>query len=370
MDYRLLIDQYRAEVTEFSPSEARLEDFDAVIDVREPVQRVEGSIVDSIAMPRSVLEREIDGTVPDHDASILLYCVVGESSILAAHTLQALGYRNVSSLAGGFRLWKAEGNPIVLDDALAADERIRYDRQIRLDEIGARGQQRLLTSRALLIGAGGLGSPAALYLAAAGVGAIGIVDFDRVDVTNLHRQILHDTPSVGRAKTDSAAERLKALNPDVKVEVHAIQLSEDNAVSLVSGHDVIIDASDNFPTRLALNDASIVTGVPLVHGSALRFEGTVAVFDPPDGPCYRCLFPILPEDAATCSDVGVLGALTGVIGSTQAVEAIKLLLGIRPLSGEFLTYNALDSHWSRYRFEKDPDCPACGKESRVPTPES
>ncbi len=370
MDYRRLIEQYRSEVSEFSPSEAKTEDFAVVIDVREPVQRLEGSIADSIAMPRSVLEREINGTVPDRDASILLYCVVGESSILAAHTLQALGYRNVSSLAGGFRRWKADGNPIVLDDALAADERIRYDRQIRLDEIGTSGQQRLLASRALLIGAGGLGSPAALYLAAAGVGSIGIVDFDRVDVTNLHRQILHDTPSIGRAKTDSAAERLEALNPDVKVEVHGIQVSDENAVGLVSGYDVIIDASDNFPTRLALNDASIATGVPLVHGSALRFEGTVAVFDPPNGPCYRCLFPILPQDAATCSDVGVLGALTGVIGSTQAVEAIKLLLGVRPLSGEFLTYNALDSHWARYRFEKDPQCPACGAESRVERPES
>ena len=370
MDYRRLIEQYRTEVSEFSPAQAKTEDFDAVIDVREPVQRVEGSIADSIAMPRSILEREINGVVPDRDASILLYCVVGESYILAAHTLQVLGYRNVSSLAGGFRRWKADGNSFVLDDALAADERIRYDRQLRLDEVGAAGQQRLLASRALLIGAGGLGSPAALYLAAAGVGAIGIVDFDRVDVTNLHRQILHDTPSVGRAKTDSAAERLEALNTCIKVEVHAIQLNEDNAVSLASGYDVIIDASDNFPTRLALNDASIATGVPLVHGSALRFEGTVAVFDPPDGPCYRCLFPVLPEDAATCSDVGVLGALTGVIGSTQAVEAIKLLLGVRPLSGEFLTYNALDSRWSRYRFAKDPACPACGGESRVESPDS
>lgn len=372
MDYRRLIDQYRENVPELSPAEAATQHFDVVIDVREPVQRMEGSIPDTIGLPRSILESKIDGAAPNRDASILLYCVVGESSILAAHTLQTLGYSNVHSLAGGFRRWRAEGNPFVLDDALAADERIRYDRQLRLDEVGAPGQQRLLASRALVVGAGGLGSPAALYLAAAGVGAIGIVDFDRVDVTNLHRQILHDTPSVGMAKTQSAADRLGSLNPDVKVELHAVQLTEDNAVGLVSEFDVIIDASDNFPTRLALNDASIATGVPLVHGSALRFEGTVAVFDPPRGPCYRCLFPILPDDAATCSDVGVLGALTGVIGSTQAVEALKLLLGVRPLSGEFLTYNALDSRWSRFRFEKDPECPACGRasrESRVASPD-
>jgi molybdopterin/thiamine biosynthesis adenylyltransferase/rhodanese-related sulfurtransferase len=360
VDYRRLIEQYRESVTEFGPQEAADIEFAAIIDVREPVERLEGSIPDSAALPRAVLEREIASVVPDRGAPILLYCVVGESSVLAAHSLQTLGYTNVSSLAGGFRRWRGEGFPFVLDDALSADERIRYDRQLRLDGIGSEGQQRLLSSGVVVVGAGGLGSPAALYLAAAGVGTIGIVDHDRVDVTNLHRQIIHDTPSVGRAKTESAAERLEALNPGIKVARHETMLTTDNAANLVDEYDVIVDASDNFPTRLALNDASIATGVPVVHGAALRFEGTVAVFDPPEGPCYRCLFPVLPEDAATCSDVGVLGAMTGVIGSTQAVEALKLILGVRPLSGELLTYNALDSQWSRYRFEKDPECPACG----------
>ena len=365
MDYRRLIERYREDVAEYEPAQAADTEFAAVIDVREPVERLVGSIPDSAALPRAVLEREIASIAPDQDAPILLYCVVGESSILAAHTLQTLGYNNVSSLAGGFRRWQDEGFPYVLDDALGADERIRYDRQLRLDGIGASGQQRLLSSGVVVVGAGGLGSPAALYLAAAGVGTIGIVDHDRVDVTNLHRQILHDTPSVGRSKTESAAERLEALNPEIKVTPHDMVLSDDNAASLIADYDVIIDASDNFPTRLALNNASIATGVPVVHGSALRFEGTVAVFDPPQGPCYRCLFPVLPEDAATCSDVGVLGAMTGVIGSTQAVEALKLILGIRPLSGEFLTYSALDSQWSRYRFAKDPDCPACGSAAHL-----
>jgi molybdopterin/thiamine biosynthesis adenylyltransferase/rhodanese-related sulfurtransferase len=364
MDYRRLIERYREGVTEYGPERAADTDFAAVIDVREPVERLEGSIPESAALPRAVLEREIAGIVADREAPILVYCVVGVSSILAAHTLQSLGYTNVVSLAGGFRRWRDEGYPYVLDDALAADERIRYDRQIRLDEIGSAGQQRLLSSAVVVVGAGGLGSPAALYLAAAGVGTIGIVDHDRVDVTNLHRQILHDTPAVGMTKTQSAAKRLEALNPGIKVALHELVVSADNAATLVADYNVIVDASDNFPTRLALNEASIATGVPLVHGSALRFEGTVAVFDPPQGPCYRCLFPVLPEDAATCSDVGVLGAMTGVIGSTQAVEAIKLLLGVRPLSGEFLTYNALESRWSRYRFSKDPNCPACGESTR------
>lgn len=360
MDYRRLVEEYRDRIAQIEPAGVDEGAFDAIIDVREPVQRFEGSIPDSIPLPRSELEREIERAVPDRDAAVLLYCVVGESSLFAAHTLQALGYENVASLAGGIRRWRAEGHPIVLDDALATHERIRYDRQLRLDEIGERGQQRLLDSRAIVVGAGGLGSPVSMYLAAAGVGTIGIVDFDRVDLTNLHRQILHDTSSVGSIKADSAAQRLAAINPTIKIEAHHTQLTADNAVALVAGHDVIVDASDNFPTRLALNDAAIATGVPLVHGSALRFEGTVAVFDPPDGPCYRCLFPILPDDAATCSDVGVLGALTGVIGSTQAVEAIKVVLGARALSGRLLTYDALESRWAEFRFDKDPSCPACG----------
>lgn len=361
MDYRRLIDDYRGSVREVDPAGVDAGGFDVILDVREPVQRFEGSIPDSIPLPRSELERGIERAVPDRDAAILLYCVVGESSIFAAHTLQALGYANVASLAGGIRRWRAEGRPIVLDDALATHERIRYDRQLRLAEIGERGQQRLLDARAVVVGAGGLGSPVAMYLAAAGVGTVGIVDFDRVDLTNLHRQILHDTAAVGSIKAESAAQRLKAINPTIKVEAHHTQLTADNAVAVVGDYDVIVDASDNFPTRLALNDAAVATGIPLVHGSALRFEGTVAVFDPPAGPCYRCLFPVLPEDAATCSDVGVLGALTGVIGSTQAVEAVKVLLGARPLSGRLLTYDALESRWAEFRFAKDPACPACGR---------
>ncbi|GMQ86042.1 MAG: molybdopterin-synthase adenylyltransferase MoeB [Acidimicrobiia bacterium] len=360
MDYRKLIEGYREQVTEYEPSEAAAIEFDAVIDVREPMQRVEGSIDGSFEVPLGTLERDISGVVGDPNARILLYCVVGQSSILAAHTMQMLGYTNVSSLAGGFRRWRDDGLPWSAENGLALDERTRYDRQLRLDRIGSIGQQRLLSSSALIVGIGGLGSPAALYLAAAGVGIVGIVDDDRVEVSNLHRQIIHDTPSLGRPKTQSAADRIGALNPGIKVRLHEMRLTEENATNLVAEYDIVIDASDNFETRLALNDASITTGVPVVHASALRFEGTVAVFDPPQGPCYRCLFPVLPEDAMTCSEAGVLGAMTGVIGSTQAVEAIKVLVGAEPLSGTLLTYDALASQWSRYRFDKDPDCPACG----------
>lgn len=360
MDDRRLIERSRDQVSRIEPEDVESAAFDVVIDVREPVQRLEGLIPDSIPLPRSELERDIGRVVPERDASVLLYCVVGESSLLAAHTLQTLGYSNVASLNGGIRRWRAEGNPVVLGDALATHERVRYARQVRLDEIGERGQQRLLDAGALVVGAGGLGSPVAMYLAAAGVGTIGIVDFDRVDLTNLHRQILHETPSVGSLKSESAARRLEAINPTIKIEADHVRLSDENAKDIVTGYDVVIDASDNFPTRLALNAAAIATGTPLVHGSALRFEGTVAVFDPPSGPCYRCLFPVLPDDAATCSDVGVLGALTGVIGSTQAVETIKVLLGANALSGELLTYDALESRWTRLRFAKDPACPACG----------
>ena len=360
MDYRRLIERYREQVTEVGPEEATGAGFDLVIDVREPLERVEGSIDGSLAVPRSELERTISDVVPDPDSSVLLYCVVGESSVFAAHTMQTMGYSNVASLAGGFRGWRDAGLPWHVDDGLSSDERLRYDRQVRLDGIGVEGQQQLLSSKVLVVGAGGLGSPAALYLAAAGVGTLGILDHDRVDVTNLHRQVLHDTPGVGRLKVASAAERLGALNPDIKVDTHQVRLDEDNAADIVAGYDVVIDASDNFPTRLALNDASIATGVPIVHGSALRFEGTVAVFDPPEGPCYRCLFPELPDEVLTCADAGVLGAMTGVIGATQAVEAIKLIVGAAALSGEFLVYDALGSRWSRFSFSKDPACPACG----------
>ncbi len=361
MDYRGLIERYREHITEVTPQEAAAAGYEVVLDVREPVERIEGSIDGSIAVPRSELERTVGAMVPDPGASVLVYCVVGESSVLAAHTLQTIGYRHVASLAGGFRAWRDSGLPWHIDDALSSEERMRYDRQLRLDAIGVEGQQRLLEAKVLVVGAGGLGSPAALYLAAAGVGTLGILDHDRVDVTNLHRQVLHDTPGVGRFKVASAADRLRALNPEIKVETHQVLLDEANAAAIVAGYDVVVDGTDNFPTRLALNDASIATGVPVVHGSALRFEGTVAVFDPPEGPCYRCLFPELPDEVLTCADAGVLGAMTGVIGATQAVEAIKLVVGAQPLSGELLVYDALGSRWSRFPFTKDPNCPACRK---------
>ncbi len=320
-------------------------------------------------MPRGVLEIDLTARIPDRSREIVLYCSGGHRSVLAADSLQRLGYRKVSSLAGGFEQWKAEQREWALPRTLSGEQRSRYSRHLLLPEVGEEGQQRLLESKALIIGAGGLGSPVALYLAAAGVGTIGIVDFDVVDGSNLQRQILHDSRRIGTPKAESARETLRALNPDVRVAVHQTRFTADNALEIIDGYDVVVDGADNFPTRYLVNDASLHLRVPVVHGSIFRFEGQATVFDPYRGPCYRCLFPEPPppELAPSCAEAGVLGVLPGVIGSIEAMEALKLLLGIgESLAGRLLLYDALEEDFRIVALRRDPDCPACADESHPP----
>jgi molybdopterin/thiamine biosynthesis adenylyltransferase len=322
-----------------------------------------------VLAPRGLLESSVAAHIRTPDQEVVLYCAGGARSALAAKTLQDMGYSNVWSLEGGFVRWKRDGLPWKTPDSLSSDQRARYSRHILLPEVGEAGQVELLESKVLLVGAGGLGSPAAIYLAAAGIGTIGIVDFDVVDVSNLQRQVLHNLDRLGQSKVESARETLTALNPDVKVEPHDVRLSADNVLDILSGYDVIVDGGDNFPTRYLVNDASLHLRKPVVHGSIFRFEGQVSVFDPYEGPCYRCQYPEPPppELAPSCAEAGVLGVLPGIIGSIQAVEAIKLILGIgETLVGRLLTYDALAQEFIDLRIRRDPECLACRDESMPP----
>lgn len=370
--YSELVARAKREITEISPAalEERLTDGGLVlIDVRESDEHAQGAIEGAKLIPRGLLESNISLHVPDPKAEIVVYCAAGARSALAAKSLRDLGYERVSSLAGGFGVWKAEGRPWVVPTTLTAEQKQRYSRHTLLPEVGEEGQAKLLDSKVLLVGAGGLGSPAALYLAAAGVGTIGIVDFDVVDASNLQRQILHNVDRIGQAKVDSAREMLQALNPDVKIEPYRERLSADNVLDILAGYDVVVDGGDNFPTRYLVNDASLHLRIPVVHGSIFRFEGQASVFKPYEGPCYRCLFPQPPppELAPSCAEAGVLGVLPGIIGSIEAMEAIKLLLGIgEPLIGKLLTYDALEEEFRQLKLRRNPACPACADETRPP----
>jgi molybdopterin/thiamine biosynthesis adenylyltransferase/rhodanese-related sulfurtransferase len=371
VSYGDFIEQTRALISEISPAElaGRPAGSVSVIDVREAEEWEQGAIPGAWWVARGVLEGNVSLHLPDPDAEIVVYCAVGARSVLAAKALQDMGYRRVASLAGGFDRWKAEGRPWEVPMGLDAAQRARYSRHLLLPEVGEAGQERLLASKVLVVGAGGLGSPVALYLAAAGVGTLGIVDFDLVDATNLQRQVLHNLDRVGRPKVESAAETIRGLNPDVKVVPHAERLGVDNVLEIMSGYDVVVDGADNFPTRYLMNDASLHLRLPVVHGSIFRFEGQATVFQPYAGPCYRCLFPEPPppELAPSCAEAGVLGVLPGIIGSIQAVEALKLVLGIgEPLVGRLLTYDSLAQEFHTLRVRRDPACPACADESRVP----
>jgi molybdopterin/thiamine biosynthesis adenylyltransferase len=315
-------------------------------------------------IPRGFLELQVEGRVPDKDRKVVVYCAGGTRSALAAQALGQLGYSDVASLTGGFNKWKDEGRDWITPRTLDADQRNRYQRHLLLPEVGEEGQQRLLESKVLLLGAGGLGSPAALYLAAAGVGTIGIVDMDVVDSSNLQRQILHNLDRVGDRKVDSAKKTLTAMNPDVNVVTYDVRLGADNVLEIIGGYDVIVDGTDNFPTRYLVNDAALLLRIPVVHGSIFRFEGQATVFAPYEGPCYRCLVPEPPpaELAPSCAEAGVLGVLPGIIGSIQAVEAIKLLLKLGdPLVGRLLAYDALEQSFRTFKVRRDPACPACGE---------
>jgi sulfur-carrier protein adenylyltransferase/sulfurtransferase len=365
--FRELIAEVKAQIREVTPADvAGSRDDPILLDVREPDEYAAGAIDGALHLPRGMLEPQVEGRIPEKDRPIVVYCAGGTRSALAAKALGELGYRDVASMAGGFNRWKDEGRAWSVPKVLDPSQRERYQRHLLLPEIGVEGQERLLSSRVLVLGAGGLGSPAAIYLAAAGVGTIGIVDMDVVDASNLQRQILHNTDRIGDRKVDSARRTLNALNPDVNVVVHDVRIGADNVVDLLSDYDLVVDGTDNFPTRYLVNDASLRTRVPVVHGSIFRFEGQATVFRPFVGPCYRCLFPEPPpaELAPSCSEAGVLGVLPGIIGSIQAVEAIKMLVGIgEPLVGKLLSYDALTEDMRTYSFRRDPSCPACGDDA-------
>ncbi len=364
--YDELVARALQRVDELSSEEvaARLEHV-FLVDVREPDEAAAGSIPGSRLIPRGVIEREI-GNVIQPDQPVVLYCSAGWRSALAAESLLDMGYHNVSSLRGGFDEWKARGLPWGDPTGLTTDQRTRYARHVSLPEVGEDGQLRLLDARVLIIGAGGLGSPVGMYLAAAGIGTIGIVDHDRVDPSNLQRQVIHNLDRVGMSKVESAGETIKSLNPDVKLELHQQQLSASNAVDLLSSYDVVVDCTDNFPTRYLVNDAALNAGVPVVHGSIFRFEGQVTVFDSQKSACYRCVHPVPPPPslAPNCVEGGVLGVLPGVVGTIQAMEAIKVVLGIgEPLIGRLLIYDALDQDFTLLALNRDSDCPACGTDT-------
>jgi molybdopterin/thiamine biosynthesis adenylyltransferase/molybdopterin converting factor small subunit len=367
--------QLRAEIPAVHPREAlELQRAGAVLlDVREPDEIAAGTPEGALPLGRSYLEFRVEEAVPDKERTLVVFCAVGLRSLFAAEGLRRLGYRDVRNLDGGFNRWKDEGIPFEVPRMLDANARERYARHLTMPEVGESGQLRLLDSKVLLIGAGGLGSPAGLYLAAAGVGTLGIVDHDVVDRSNLQRQILHTDARVGRPKVESAREAILSLNPSVKVVGHETRLDSGNVEALLSGYDLVVDGSDNFPTRYLVNDACVKLGIPNVHGAVYRFEGQVTVFWPAygkrRGPCYRCLYPEPPppDMAPSCAEAGVLGVLPGVIGLLEAVEAVKILLDTGdPLVGRLLYYDALRASFIELKLKRDPACRYCADPARFP----
>ena len=359
-NFRQLLQKAKSEIKEVTTEEAEklIAEKWVVLDVREPDEYEQGTIASSLHIPRGNLESSIEGAVPNKEAQVIAMCAGGARSAFAAQTLQNLDYENVVSMDGGFNQWKDENRTWVIPQTLSSDKRNRYQRHLLLPEIGDEGQMKLLDSKVLCIGAGGLGSPASLYLAAAGVGTLGIVDMDVVDESNLQRQILHNEDRVGEAKVDSAKKTLTSLNRDVDVITYNMRLSADNIEEIISAYDVVVDGTDNFPIRYTLNDASAKTGIPVVHGSIFRFEGQVTVFDPKVGPTYRDMVPEPPppELAPSCAEAGVLGVLPGIIGSLQGLEAIKILLGLgNSLVGRLLTFDALEMSFREFKLHRDPN---------------
>jgi molybdopterin/thiamine biosynthesis adenylyltransferase/rhodanese-related sulfurtransferase len=343
-----------------------------VVDVREQDEYVQGYIPGAVWIPRGFLESRIEEAVPDRAAPIVLYCAGGTRSALAARSLIELGYTDVQSMAGGFGAWKRSGLPWKAPTVLTREQEQRYSRHTLLPEVGVKGQIKLLEGKVLCIGAGGLGSPSSMYLAAAGVGTIGLIDDDVVDATNLQRQILHSTERVGQPKVDSAEKTLKGINPDVDVIKLRARLTSDNVIETLSKFDVIVDGADNFQTRYLVNDAALRLGKPVVHASIFRFEGQLTVFPADGGPCYRCLYPEPPppEEAPSCQEAGVLGVLPGIMGVLQATETVKLLLGLgQTLAGRLLVYDALKTRFRELKLRRDPKCPTCGEgvdRSKIP----
>lgn len=358
-NFRELLNSTKSEIREVdtATAEEQREGGSILLDVREADEFEQGAVPGSIFIPRGHLESQVEGRLLDKSAPVIVMCAGGTRSAFAARTLGELGYTDVVSMAGGFNKWKDEGRDWKRPRVLTPDQRNRYSRHLLMNEVGEEGQLKLLDAKVLLLGAGGLGSPAALYLAAAGVGTIGIIDMDVVDESNLQRQILHNTDTIGERKVDSAKKALTRLNPDINVVTHDIRLDATNIEGIIDGYDIVVDGADNFPVRYMLNDASVKLGIPVVHGSIFRFEGQVTVFDPKNGPTYRDMLPEPPpaEMAPSCSEAGVLGVLPGIVGCIQAVETMKLILGLgTSLVGRYLTFDAADMEFREYKLHKDP----------------
>jgi molybdopterin/thiamine biosynthesis adenylyltransferase/rhodanese-related sulfurtransferase len=360
--------QIKSRIAEVDPSEVReqLQNGTLVLDVREAEEWSTGHIPGAKHVPKSFLESRIEGAVTDRGQHVILYCQSGNRSAWAARTMMDdLGFTNVESMTGGITLWKDRGYGVETPRALTAEQRDRYSRHLLLPEVGTEGQEKLLDAKVLLLGAGGLGSPAALYLAAAGVGTLGIVDDDTVDLSNLQRQVIHTSDRVGVPKVDSAEQTIHALNPDVNVQKYPVRLGPDNIMDILPDYDIVVDGLDNFPTRYLLNDASVRLRIPVVSAAILGFDGQLSVFKPYDGPCYRCLFPTPPppELAPSCGANGVLGVLPGTMGLLQATEVIKLIIDAGdPAIGRLLMYDALAATITEVKVRRDPECPVCSRE--------
>ena len=370
--YQELMDEARDTVPEVTIDDvkARMENGvrPALLDVREREEYREGHLEGSVPLPRGFLEMRVEETVPDKSTPIVAYCAGGVRSLIAARTLKEMGYENVTSMSGGYTAWKNAGYKWVADRQFTQDQITRYARHFTLPEVGEQGQAKLLDAKVLCVGAGGLGSPVALYLAAAGVGTIGIVDHDTVDMSNLQRQILHTNDRVGMPKVESAQMTLNALNPDVNVVQFKERLSSENVMRIIDGFDIVVNGCDNFPTRYLINDACIMAKKTLVDGSIFQFEGQVTVVDPHEGPCYRCLFPEPPPPgmAPSCAEAGVLGVLPGLVGCMQALEAMKVILGAgRPLIGRMMHFDTLSSEIRVLKLRKDPNCLVCSENPKI-----
>jgi molybdopterin/thiamine biosynthesis adenylyltransferase/rhodanese-related sulfurtransferase len=367
--------QTKRQIEEIEPFEAaqEIEGGDvALIDTREPHEYQEAHLENGKLVPPGLLGDEIAAAAPDKSARTILYCRSGNRSYKAAEQMQALGYEDVASMTGGILAWQEQGLPVIATEGMTAEQRDRYSRHTLLPEVGVDGQLKMLNAKVLLLGAGGLGAPTALYLAAAGIGTIGLVDDDVVDASNLQRQVIHNTERIGTPKTESARLTIEALNPDVKVVEHRLRLDASNILGIIEDYDVIVDGADNFPIRYLLNDASVRLRKPVVSASILSFDGQISTFVPFEGPCYRCLYPTPPpaELAPSCSANGVLGVMAGTMGTLQANEVLKLVLGIgEPLVGRLVLYEALSTRFTELKVRRDPECPICG-ENAPEIPES
>ncbi|HYB97625.1 MAG TPA: molybdopterin-synthase adenylyltransferase MoeB [Candidatus Limnocylindrales bacterium] len=372
LTFQQMLDEAKRLVPEVTADEVRKlsesSDPPILIDVREKEEFRDGHLAGAMSIPRGFLEMQVEGKVPDKAAPVIAYCQGGTRSLLAGRILKEMGYSDVRSMSGGFGAWKNGGFPWTQDRQFTQDQLARYSRHFLLSEVGEAGQARLLDAKVLCLGAGGLGSPVAFYLAAAGVGTLGIVDNDVVDVSNLQRQILHTNDRVGMLKTESAAMTLKALNPDVRIHEHRTRLDSSNILEIIKDYDIIVDGCDNFPTRYLVNDACVMTGKTNVHGSIFQFEGQVTVFKPHEGPCYRCLFPEPPPPgmAPSCAEAGVLGVLPGLVGCIQALETIKVILGVgSPLIGKLAHIETLGMEVRIMNLRRDPQCPVCGENPTI-----